>query len=468
MEHSEDTVRQISRRRFLGEASCAAISSTALFSTLMNLRMASTAAAQSVPLNSDYKALVCVFLGGGNDSYNMLVPQGEDEYASYAAIRETIALPRESLLPINPSNDIGMNLGLHPSMPEIQSLFNQGNCALLANVGTLLAPTTKTDYQNNYRLPRGLFSHSDQSQQWQTSLSDASDGLGWGGRTADLINSLNADNGVSMNISMSGNNVWQSGQQAFPYAASRNGTISLRGYDGNYGLNGIRGSAIDSMAAQEYQNLFEASFAKMTKRAFDAHELFSSALDGAPSLATTLPDTNLGNDLEMVLRTVSANSALGARRQTFFVEIGGWDHHDDVLGNQEAMLAVVSQALGAFYAGLEELGLENNVTTFTASDFGRTLTSNGRGTDHAWGGNHIVLGGAVNGQQVYGQYPELVPDGDADVGRGRIIPTTSCDEYFAELALWFGVEPGELATVLPNIGRFYNPSAVGPLGFLSS
>lgn len=466
---SADAVRRISRRRFLGQASCAAVGSTAFFSTLLNLRMASRAAAQITP-GEDYKALVCVFLMGGNDSFNMLVPRGDAEYAQYVAARGDLALPQEDLLALNPTTAGGVQLGLNPAMPEVQNLFNTGRAAFISNVGTLIEPTTKSAYfAQAASLPRGLYSHSDQIQQWQTSVLDSGAALGWAGRTADLLHSLNDTDAVSMNISLGGVNVWQSGLTAFPYSISSGGASGLTGYDGRYGLNGIRGAAIDNLAGQEYQNLFNRTFAHLNERAFASREDFAAALESGGNFQTVFPNTGLGDDLEQVLRTVSARGALGARRQTFFVGVGGWDHHDEVIANQRTMLAMVSQALGAFQAGLEEIGMADKVTLFTASDFGRTLSSNGRGSDHAWGGNHIVIGGAVKGQTIYGQYPDLAPDGALDVGRGRIIPTTSCDEYFAELALWLGVSPSELDTVLPNIGRFYTPgSGSAPLGFLLS
>ena len=467
--------RLISRRRFLGQASCAAVSSLPVLSTLLNLKFASSvASAQTLP-GSDYRALVCLFLNGGNDSFNMLVPRGASEYAEYAAVRQDLALAANALLPINPLNSaqVGRLLGVHPGMPELQQLFEAGRAAFVANVGTLAEPgVTKAGFSSGLsKLPVGLFSHSDQIEQWQTSLPDTRSGIGWAGRAADLLNSLNTHPAVSMNISLAGSNVWQTGNSVFEYAITPDGAVGLTGYSKEwaqeYGTRQIRSAAVDGQLAMEYANVFQRSFAGAQRSALDAYDLFATAT--APDLpaGAVFPDTALARQLRMIARTIAGRDALGAKRQTFFVSLGGWDHHDEVLNNQAAMLPVVSQAVGAFYNALELIGAQNNVTLFLASDFGRTLSSNGRGSDHAWGGNAFVVGGAVNGRKIYGGYPDLYADNPLDVGRGRLIPTTSVDAYFAELALWLGVPRADLPLVLPNIGRFYDTtSASAPIGFL--
>jgi len=457
----------MTRRRFLGEASCAAIGSTALFNTLLNLRMAGTAAGQSIGGGNDYKALVCLFLAGGNDSFNMLVPRGAAEYAEYAAIRRDLALPQENLLALNPLNSIGKQLGAHPNMPEVRDLFEAGHLAYVANVGTLVEPITKEQYENgSVPVPLGLYSHSDQIQQWQTSIPDHPGAIGWGGRTADLLYSLNQNQSISMNISISGSNVWQAGNQVVEYSITPWGSIGLDGYEGTWNYNHVRGAAIDSQLDLEYRNLFEKTFAQKSRGAIDAHYQFMAAINAAPAITTTFPaDSWLGENLLMVARVIAARAQLNVRRQTFFISIGGWDHHDDVINNQQVMLADVSACIGAFRSALVEIGAQNDVTLFTASDFARTLTSNGAGSDHAWGGNHLVMGGGVQGRRIFGQYPELYEDNALDTGRGRIIPTTSVDQYFADLALWLGVDKANLPVVLPNIGRFYNiNSPQNPLG----
>lgn len=459
--------RKMTRRRFLGEASCAAIGSTALFNTLLNLRMAGTAAGQSIGGGNDYKALVCLFLAGGNDSFNMLVPRGTAEHAEYAAIRRDLALPQENLLALNPLNSIGKQLGVHPNMPEVQNLFETGKLAFVANVGTLVEPITKAQYESGaVPVPLGLYSHSDQIQQWQTSIPDHPGAIGWGGRTADLLHSLNQNQSISMNISISGSNVWQAGNQVVEYSITPWGSVGLDGYEGTWNYNHVRGAAIDSQLDLEYRNLFEKTFAQKGRGAIDAHYQFMAAINAAPAVTTVFPtDSWLGENLKMVARTIAARTQLNVRRQTFFVMIGGWDHHDDVINNQQVMLADVSACIGAFYNALVEVGAQNDVTLFTASDFARTLTSNGAGSDHAWGGNHIVMGGSVQGQRILGTYPDLYEDNALDTGRGRLIPTTSVDQYFADLALWLGVDKSNLPVVLPNVGRFYDVnSPQNPLG----
>ncbi|MGJ8652764.1 MAG: DUF1501 domain-containing protein [Opitutaceae bacterium] len=474
----------ISRRKFLGQASCAGVGSASLFSTLLNLRMANSAAAQSLPVIDpfEYRGLVCLFLAGGNDSYNMLVPKGDTEYDAYAAIRSDLALPKEDLLTIN---DIGgLELGVHPSMPEVQSLFESQRLAFVSNVGTLVEPTTLSGYNNGTTpLPRGLFSHSDQVEQWQTSIPDSATGFGWGGRTADLLHSLNDNDKISMSISLNGTNVWQNGHDTAQYQITKNGSIARTYYDSAPGTeddwNRMTGAAIKSQIDQQYSNLFDQTFANISRGAIDAHENFSSAT-GAVTTFTSTVHTDSGTDtadeiasinslaqyFEMVAKTIAAQGTLGLRRQTFFINVGGWDHHDEVIDTQASMLKVISRCLAYFNDLMVEISMDDKVTLFTASDFARTLTSNGRGSDHAWGGNQIVMGGAVKGQKVYGNYPDLYSGNTLDTGRGRLIPTLSVDEYFAELAAWLGVQTSDLTTVLPNLDRFYTPGPTAPVGFL--
>ena len=471
-DHPEHTTR----RRFLGQASCSALGATSLFSTLLSLRGANALAQprRVIPPRGglpgdDYKALVCLFLAGGNDSFNMLVPRGAAEYAEYATIRADLALPVESLLPVVPSTGDGREYGVHPGMPEVQQLFDAGDLAFVANVGSLVEPTDKAGVVNgSAKLPLGLYSHNDQIMHWQTSLPDIRTGQGWSGRMGDLLRASNTNDVVSMNISLSGTNVFQTGSQVIPYSirSSGNGSVGVSGYGGSGVLDQLRTTAINSLLDQQYQNLFMETFAQTTRGAVDAHLQFSSAVAAVGSLATPFSPNPVSQSFQMVARTIAARQALGMRRQTFFILFGGWDHHDEVLNAQGMMLPVVSKALAEFHAALTELNVLQDVVTFTASDFARTLTSNGQGSDHAWGGNHMVMGGPVRGGDLYGTYPQLYADNDLDTGRGRLIPTTSCDEYFAELAQWFGVADSDLATVLPNLDRFYTPGAAPPIGFL--
>ncbi len=463
--------RKLTRRRFLGEASCAAVGSASLFSTLLNMKMANAAAAFNP--NDDYKALVCLFLAGGNDSFNMLVPTDNSEYAEYQTTRSDLALSQGSLLKLQGTTDDGRSFGVHPVMPEVQQLYNSGSLAFVSNVGTLVEPTTKQGFETGTaNLPVGLFSHIDQIAHWQTSVPDKRIGLGWGGRTADLLKSLNSNQSISMNISLSGTNTFQAGTSVVDYAieAGGNGSIGINGYDNPIGaLSVLKKSALESMLDLEYQSLFEQTFVNTTRMAINNNAQFSSAIANVPAFATQFSANGISKSFQMVAKTIAARQALGFKRQTFFIMFGGWDHHDEVLNNQQAMLTVVSKAIKEFNDVLIELGVHDKVTTFTASDFGRTLTSNGQGSDHAWGGNHMVMGGAVKGGKIYGNYPSLYLGNPLDVGEGRgsLIPTTSCDEYFAELAHWFGINKSELSTVFPNIGRFYDTASASlPVGFM--
>ncbi len=458
----------MNRRHFLGQMSCAAVTATPLLSTLLNLRMANAAVVPGAD-SEDYKALVCFFLAGGNDSFNMLVPSGSSEYAQYAQTRSNMSLAQNTLLPLNGVHQ-GRNFGLHPGMAGLQNLFNQGRAAFVSNVGTLVEPVTLARFQSEQaKLPQGLFSHADQIMHWQTSVPDQRSALGWGGRMADLLHASNQQSNISMNISLDGSNRFQTGSQTVSYEieASGNGAITLQPYlDGDDPVLASLGqTAINNLMDAEYSNLFEKSFAQKTKDSLAAAEQFSSAVAGK-TLQTTFSANNVSQAFQMVARTIAARQELGMRRQTFFVMFGGFDHHDELLNSHGSMMPVVSQALTEFDTAMTELNVNDKVTTFTASDFARTLTSNGKGTDHGWGSNQIVTGAAVNGGQIYGSYPELYLGSPLDTGRGRLIPTLSTDEYFAELARWFGVPDADLDKVFPNIGRFHNISSGAPVGFM--
>lgn len=419
----------------------------------------------------DYRALVCILLAGGNDSYNMLVPRGDSEYAAYASSRSNLALPQVGLLPLSQTLQTGINLGLHPAMPEVQNLYDAGQAAFLANVGTLIEPTTLGQIQDfTARIPVGLLSHSDQIMQWQTSVPQSRAAIGWGGKMADLLAAGNANENISMNISLAGNNVFQAGNQTITFSVNgpQGGVETLFGYGSPDPFEQIRTAAVDNILEQEYQNLFEQSYVNTINIGLNANAEYTEALQNLPPLSTNFnPDNRLSIDLSLVARTIAARETLQFRRQVFFIVVGGWDHHDEVINIQNQMLGDVSQAIGEFQAAMNELGTTDCVTTFTISDFARTLTSNGNGSDHGWGGNALIVGGAVNGGEVYGLYPDLGLQSNLDVGDGILIPTTSTDEYFAELALWMGVAPSDLSLVLPNLSNFYAASSnEAPIGFL--
>lgn len=482
------------RRQFLGRASCAAITAVPILNTLLNLRLASSVASAAAPAAGEYRALVCIFQSGGSDSFNMLTPYSgpsstaANSYTEYTATRANLALAQNALLQITPDNTPGRTFGVHNGMPNLASLFTGGKAAFIANVGTLIEPVMNRTQvaQSSKRLPLGLYSHSDQIEQWQTSVPHSRSGIGWAGRMMDLIKSINPGQAVSMNISTDGSNVWQTGVSDAEYALNpgnaqdpnSGGAVALSGYSANYNGNdpylNATSAALDNQLAQQYTNLLQETFQKKRRAAQDAYAVYSAATAGALPGNVTFPNTAVGRQLRQVAKAMMGRTQLGAVRQTFFVNRGGWDHHSDTIALQGAMLPEIDAALGAFWTQLGHLNLQNQVTIFSASDFGRTLTSNGRGSDHAWGGNHYVVGGAVAGKKIYGSYPSLAVNGDSgpeinplDTGRGRLIPTTSCDQFFAELALWLGVPASSLPLILPNIGNFYSVnSATPPLGFL--
>ncbi|MEM1146121.1 MAG: DUF1501 domain-containing protein [Pseudomonadota bacterium] len=458
----------IARRQFLSHCCQLGVASSTLGSSLLQLGLARQAAAQP---GQDYKALVCILLAGGNDSYNMLVPNDSETYSNYAAIRSDLALPRNSLLGLGNTDASGRSFAVHPGMPGLRNLFDSGRAALLSGVGTMLEPMDPSALQSeSVATPLGLFSHSDQIQQWQTAVSDERIAQGWGGRLADLLEGGNPANGISMNISLAGNNVFQAGNLSSPYAISPvgNGAPALEGYDDPSQRGEFTRSAIDGLLATQQQQLFRREFAARLSQAIESQVVFVDALESAGEFPFMFSPSPFSSVMRQIARVINARSALGATRQTFFVTVGGWDHHDDVIDNQAMMLPAIDAGLVEFQAAMDGLGIAEQVTTFTISDFGRTLTSNGKGSDHGWGGHHIIMGGAVNGGQIYGDYPDIHPGNPLDVGRGIYAPTTSVDEYFGELALWFGVSGGDLRQVLPNVNRFYSPVTGGrPLGFLA-
>jgi uncharacterized protein (DUF1501 family) len=465
--------KQLNRRKFLKQSSCAAVGYTTLFSTLLNLKGLNAAAManSSTLISGDYKAMVCILLGGGNDSFNMLIPRGNPEYAEYGSTRTNLAIPQNQILPIYPNTGDGREFGVHPAMPEVQTLFNSGKAAFLTNVGTLVEPTNINQFYNNsVSLPLGLLSHSDQVKHWQTAFPQARVANGWGGKIGDLLGDMNANQNISMNISLNGSNTFQNGANTIEYAIHPvNGSIGITGYQGEWQFNNMRTAAIDNMVDHNYQDMFMDSYKNTIRNARDAHLQFSSAIEGVTSFNTQFSgdEWELSESMEMIAKVIASRNVLGFSRQTFFIHFGGWDHHDEVLNSQDEMLGVLSNALGEFNSVMEELNVSDCVTVFTISDFARTLTSNGNGTDHGWGGNCLVTGGALNGKNIYGTYPSLALGNNLDIGGGVLIPTTSADEYFAELAMWFGVSNSELSTILPNIGNFYNTgSGTPPVGFM--
>ncbi len=479
------------RRQFLGEASCAAIGSTSVLSTLLNLTMANHAAAQG-GFGGQRKTLVCVFLSGGCDTFNLLIPN-DARYAEYSASRSNLAIPQGEL-----QNLTGTGYGLHPSCQKLAEMFNgtgsfvgKKRVSFLANVGTLVEPiATKEDYLNgNIALPKALFSHRDQIEQWQTSVPQGMQVLtGWGGRAADVIHStLNTEQTgnyyMPMNFSVAGNSAFQIGASEGQFVITGEGALGFTGANGSSAVLQAKNQAIRDLIASpiedHYSNLFHRTHGRITANSiargadFQQHFATPGTLNGmnvAEVIANApFPAHWISGQFRAAVKTIAIRQQLKLARQTIFIEFGGWDHHAELLENHGNMLEVLDGVLYAFQLCLETLGLADDAITFTCSDFGRTLRSNGQGTDHAWSGNQIVMGGPVQGGSVRGSYPSLVIDGPDDIGRGgRIFPKLSADEYFCELLRWFGVTAGDMDQVLPNITNFYDPySASHPVGFLA-
>ncbi|MDB6149727.1 MAG: hypothetical protein JWQ44_1175 [Chthoniobacter sp.] len=467
------------------QAACAALGTIGLTSAIRDLRLIGSAAAQG-PLD-DYKALVCIFLSGGNDSNNLIVPRGAD-WVNYSAIRQNLAIPEAALHPIVPVSGDGRMFGLHPSCVELKTLFDEGKLATIFNVGVLSYPMTRAQYQSNsVPRPPQLFSHSDQVTHWQTSLPDQPPKSGWGGRIADLlqprqIDLLNSNNSarIALCTSVNGANTFEVGNTYQQYHVSTNGAVLLSG------VTGARLTAVKDLIGIPSVNLQQQAYSEVADHALDTGQLLNDAIQYTGTGWTweaAFPTSSLGNQLKMVARLIAARGQLKMKRQIFFVSVGGYDTHtnqtavtDPTTGSHANLLNELSEAIYAFQRGMEQLGrlttnpnfsndpqIANRVTAFTASDFGRTFPTNGEGSDHGWGSHHLVVGGAVKGKRTYGTFPVQQVNGPDDTSTGRWIPRLSVDEYSATLARWFGVEPGLLSTVFPNLGRFATPD----LGFMS-
>jgi uncharacterized protein (DUF1501 family) len=426
---------------------------------------------------TDYKALVCVFLNGGNDGNNMLVSL--DQYNGYSNVRNAagLAIAQASLLPISPVS--GGSYGLHPAMPEMQNLFNQGKLAILCNSGPLVEPLTRTTYQNGTgKKPLQLFSHSDQVGLFQTAIANNVSQTGWGGRLADKTTGLNGSATFPSNVSIAGINLLLTGAETRQLAVADSGTSLANVLQLN--MTGTSAEQASRLVSFNELRALDNQF-KLVKAASDIRSS-SIQTDNAlssvnPTLTTVFPATSIGRQLKQVALLIKActdaSAGINMKRQIFFTQIGGFDTHSAEIGGQASLLTQVSQAINAFYAATVELGIQDKVTTFTMSDFGRTLQPAGTGvsavgTDHAWGNHQLIVGGSVLGHTLYGTYPTLALGGpdDTDGGsnpRGRWIPTTSVEQYAATLALWYGLSTADLPAVFPLIDHF----ATSNLGFLS-
>ena len=444
-----------SRRAFLKRSSMLAMAGAAAPWALNLAAMGEAAAATA----TDYKALVCVFLYGGNDYANTLVPYDDARYTLYQGMRPTLAYTRAQLAPTLLVPNVALNGGLQyaiaPELAPLLPLFNQGKMGVMLNVGTLVQPTTKAQYRaGNVPLPPRLFSHNDQQSVWQSSSPEGATS-GWGGRMGDLFESGNG-NAVFTCINVASNAVYLSGKMATQYQVSPNGPVSLNGVAKPLFGSTACSAALQGLVTASSANLFENEYARVSARSLSAGGALSAALAAGPTINTPFPTpgaNGLADQLKLVARMISTADAVGAKRQVFFVSMGGFDTHDGLATVHPGLLSGVAEALSAFYAATVELGVASQVTTFTASDFGRTLTAND-GSDHGWGSMHFMLGGAVKGGRYYGTPPEVANDGADDVGQGRLLPSTSVDQYAATLGSWLGISDSDLLTVLPNLAHW--------------
>jgi len=438
-----------SRRKFLRQLSIAGamgfaspLSSLAKFKSI-NAMMS----APPPPPFGNYKAIVCVFLQGGNDSYNMLVPNTTTEYNHYFDTRSNLALLKPDLLPIDSGN-----YGLNPSLTDVQSMYNDGDLAFLANIGTLVEPTTIAQYNAGTAHERV--------------------GKGWGGFMADLLADVNTNDKISMNVSLSGTNIFQNGVNTTPFSMNQNGPTLPLNYYSEFGHHPDRRAAVEKLLDFDFGDPFQNTYANTLNSSITAGAEFKEAIDEVPEFTTAFSDERLSQELKIIAKTIAVRDTLGFERQIFFVRFGGWDHHDQLITEHASKLKVVNDALVEFKSALMELGVFDDVTTFVGSEFARKLLSNGNGSDHGWGGNSIVMGGNVNGGNIYGTYPTLEINGPQYLNGGIMVPTTSIDSMFAELALWYGIEPSDLNTIFPNLGNFHTVSDLStsslPIGFMNT
>ena len=476
-----------SRRYFLGnliKGGCASLSMIPTLSSLTNLQLFNAAANANKSLyglKTGRKALVCLMLNGGNDSYNMLVPRNNTNngYEDYSNKRGNLALASDSLHPLNPKNSLNYDFGFHEALPRMANLFNNDKASIIANIGPSAVHYEEIDLNNPDDFPLGLYSHSDQKQHWQTSMTQDRNADGWFARMTEfLYDSSNYDHRF-MNISLAGNNIIQKGGSVrqFPLdLISESGVVGLRPGNSNLNPNDFlrnedhhktRLGFIDNLLELNHNNLLDKALKNTVRDALDLSTYYDlniannistndlSIIDNSFSEDTL--KTSIGKQLKTVTKTLS--NSLDLSHQTFYVELNGFDHHDKLLDNHQILMSHLDNAVGDFYNALENLGLSNEVVLFTVSDFARKLISNGDGSDHGWGGNCLIVGGngeedsILNGRKILGEFPDLA-DTNLCTGGGRFIPTTSCDEYFADLALWFGASTSDLDTILPNLSSF--------------
>ncbi len=467
------------RREFL-KLTCGAAGLMAFEQGLERFGLIARAATAAPP--NEYRALVCIFMFGGNDSNNMLLPVaagGGNGYTAYANSRGgSLAIPQGSIQAFASALPTwGLNLGLHPAMPELKALFDQGRLAFVTNVGPLNQPTTKAQYQSNsaYR-PYQLFSHSDQQSTWMAARADVHTIPGWGGLVCDAVANFNTGTSFPSSLSLQGNNQFNIGQtvrplNVAPAPTALNQIFPLNGFANN-AIDNARRTAFNTLRTYDTGVALVKAASDITQQGLD----IQAALATDPTVTATFPNTGLGNQLKQVAKIIKLNqTALNVSRQVFFCSIGGFDTHQDELASHTNLYGQISKAMKAFHDEMVAQNLINQVTTFTMSDFGRTMAPSGSGTtvgsDHAWGSHQMIMGGAIKQANIYGEVgPNGMPLQDLALGtvydtdgRGRWIPTTAVDQYAATLGLWLGATTAELNTIFPNLYKF----AHSDLGFLN-
>jgi len=462
-----------SRREFLRIASTVGAVAGSATPWALNLAGIGAAAAQTAP--TDYKALVCIFMFGGNDHSNTIVPFDAASFAAYQTSRTNLALAQNTLLQLNattPSANpsmAGRSIAMRAEMTGLKALYDQGRAAVLTNVGPLVVPTTMAQYRGRQvPLPQGLFSHNDQQSTWMAGAREGAR-VGYGGLLGDMFGSSNQFQNFTC-MSASGTSVFLSGRSTAQMQIGNNGGVQINALN-NQTLFGAQntGTMLRTLMTSDRANTLEKDYNVINRRAADAAAALNSALTNFPTTLApfnTFPNTGLGNQLRNVARIIAARNALGARRQVFFTSIGGFDQHSGLVNGHGGLWGQISAAMAAFYGALADptVNMANNVTAFTASDFGRTLNSNGQGSDHGWGAHHVIMGGAVRGNETYGVWPETVLGGPNDVGRGNLLPTTAVEQYAGTLAKWFGVPDSTMTDVVPRAANWNTVD----LGFMNA
>jgi len=454
------------RRRFLKTASKTLCGAGLAFSNSQWLSMANASSTlrNSGFGQSDYRALVCIYLSGGNDGFSLIVPTDSADYQEYNHSRQSLSVSRSSLQSISSRNANNPNCGLYTQAAPLTQLYDQNRLAFLSNVGTLIEPTTKAQFDNNeVRLPAQLFSHSDQEIQWQQLQGQTQTLDGWGALAArHLSNAQEKDHLTS--ISLSGSNYWQSGEASRPFSVAPAGVVNYQGMDDPMSdWQRPRREAFQQLLRQNYSHLFSQAYADLQDRAASSTVELGAALENAMPISAAQPAGNpLAEKLAMVAKLISVRDVLGMSRQIFYVNMDGWDTHDAHLKDLPYLYAQLADAMVFFQSAMDELGQTNNVTAFTASDFGRSLTGNGDGTDHGWGNHHMIMGGAVDGGNVYGQIPRMAVEGPDAIRNGRVIPTLSATQYAATLLRWMGLEEQALDEIFPALSNFQHRD----LGFM--